>query len=79
MAGTDSYTKDKRQVVGWVATSLGAAAIAGVGWSTGKLYGHDSDIKTLQVRQDIHEKRAEEDRSEMKAMQRQILEELRSR
>lgn len=74
---TESYTKDKKQVVAWVAASLAAAAISGVGWATGKLYGHDADINTLQVRQNIHEKRAEEDRAEMKDMQRQILDEIR--
>lgn len=49
--GTESYAKDKRAVVGWVATGIGGLALTIGGWAAGKLNAHETDIAVLKAQQ----------------------------
>jgi hypothetical protein len=79
---TDTYTKDKRVVIGWVAAAIGSAALAIAGWAHAKLWSHEVSIERQEERSKAVEQRfcgSEKRLDQMDAKLDKILEEMRRR
>ncbi len=74
--GTDTYTRDKRQIINWATGVVGAALIAGVGWAGTHVLAAESVSSQHELRIKSLEERADEDRALSRGQFNQISEKL---
>lgn len=55
--GTDTYTKDKRSVIGWAMGILAAVIVLSLGFVASQLNAHDTGLAVTNGRIDAGEKR----------------------
>ena len=63
---TSEYRRDKRAIVGWIATTLAGLAIVAAGWAHGKLWGQDQRLTAVETHQSNDKELLREVRDDVK-------------